>query len=236
MQDGWDGWNPANLQGIQSAFLLLYRENGPGWTGPTGFYSSDLEAPIPFGGSKTWWDMYLWSQGWTPPDNIMTVWVNNAYRPFILRAVLVVDYVPESLGWTGPMEYQLDMGQDYFIPLPVPTVTDPLQGTRMHITVYPLIPEPGSLVALTAGILGLAWRRKRQAQAPFRTRSAVLVSNMRARSIRPCPAFFASLLPTTRTHHSADTAAAPPFDMENRPRPGGGGTDMGAYEDNPDCD
>lgn len=162
MQDGWDGWNPVNTQGIPSAFLLLYRENGPSWAGPTGFYASDLESPIPFGGSKTWRDMYLWSQGWIPPDNVMTVWVNNAYRTFILRAVLVLDYVPDSLGWTGPREYELDMNQDYFIPLPVPTVTDPLQGTRMHVTVY-AIPEPSCLAVIGLGLvaIGPIVRRKR---------------------------------------------------------------------------
>lgn len=155
MHDGWDGWGPVSLQGRNSVFVLLYRQNGPGWTGPTGFYSDDPEAPIPYGGSKTWWDMCLWAQGYTVPGNTITVWINNVNRPFNLLGRLVIDYVPESLGWTGPMEYDLDLNQDYMIPLPVATVTDPLQGTRMHITVT-YVPEPCSLVALGMGIVGLA--------------------------------------------------------------------------------
>lgn len=160
-QDGYDGGSPVDLQGIGSAFLFLYRQNGPGWTGPTGFYAGDLEAPIPLGGSKTWSDMYLWAQGYTLPGNTITVWINNVNRPFTLLGRLVIDYVPESLGWTGPMEYDLDMNQDYTIPLPVATVTDPLRGTRMHITVT-YVPEPCSLVALGMGLVGLAAHRGRR--------------------------------------------------------------------------
>jgi len=152
--DGYDGGSPSDLSGKRGAFLLLYRQNGPGWTGPTGFYSGDLESSILFGGSKTWWDIYLWTQDYTHSGNVITVYIQTSYHPFLLHGLLVIDYVPESLGWTGPMQYELDLSQDYAIPLPIATVTDPLQGTRMHITVF-AVPEPSSLAALGLGIAGL---------------------------------------------------------------------------------
>ena len=60
-QDGYDGLPLATSWSVPGVHILLYRTNGPSWSGPTGFYGSDMESPIPEGGSKTWWDIYLWS-------------------------------------------------------------------------------------------------------------------------------------------------------------------------------
>ncbi len=153
-EDGYDGQTPRNLSGLQGAFVYAYRQNGPGWAGPTGFYSQDYEAPIPPGGNKTWWDIYLWAQGYTHSTQTATVWIGYSIHQLVPRALLVLDYVPESLGWTGPMRYELDLSQDYALQLPIASVTDPLQGTRMHITVF-AVPEPSPLAALGLGIVGL---------------------------------------------------------------------------------
>ena len=153
-KDGYDGQTPRNLSGLQGAFVHGYRQNGPGWAGPTGFYWEDYEAPIPAGGSKTWWDIYLWAQGYTHSSQTATVTIPYSIAALVPRALLVLDYVPDSIGWTGPIEYEIDMSVGAFLQLPITTVTDPLQGTRMHFTVYAPIPEPTSLVALATGVVG----------------------------------------------------------------------------------
>jgi len=164
---GWQPWQlPVDLTASARIFTLMYRQNGPGWAGPTGYYPDHLMPSIPPGGSATWWDIYLWAQDYTPdpPNSILfsTSGGNDpGERPCGYTGHLVLDYVPESAGWTGPMDFWLDLSVRSYFALPLVTTTDPLQGTRMHFTVYAPIPEPTSLLALATGVLGLAWWRKR---------------------------------------------------------------------------
>ena len=64
--DGYDGQIPVRPVYYSGVCWLLYRENGVDWAGLTGFYQQDFESPIPPGTSKTWWDIYMWSQNYTP--------------------------------------------------------------------------------------------------------------------------------------------------------------------------
>jgi len=78
---------------------------------------------------------------------------------------LVLDYVPEYMNWTGPRVFEFRDGGGLFN-VPIPTVTNPLDGVRMHLTVYAgPIPEPSSLLALAGAALttaGFAWRKRRR--------------------------------------------------------------------------
>ncbi len=165
-EDGYDGqWQ--GLFDWPGLYVALYRNSGPAWSGPTGFYTEDGESPIPWGASKTWWGFCLWAQNYTPPGH--TVTVLNDYEPNAgldpphgYIGQIVIDQVPEGVNWTGPMEYWFDMtvrGNTFL--MPIATVTDPLQGTRFHLTVY--TPEPCSLLALCAGIgaMGAVMRKRR---------------------------------------------------------------------------
>ena len=167
--EGYDGF-PLVVPPPSSAaiYVLLHRQTGPGWTGPTGFYASDPEPPIPTGGSHTWWDIYAWAQNYTPdpPDRFVLAIDSSPdrYPPAGFTGHLVLDQVPESANWTGPMDYWLDLSVRSEITLPLAIVTDPLQGTRTHLTVYAPIPEPSSLAGLGFALAGVGirvarWRR-----------------------------------------------------------------------------
>ena len=168
--DGYNGEYQWSGQGLPGVAIQPYRQNGPDWSGPTGFYWEDYRSPIPPGESKTWDDIYLWAQNYTPPGGMAVVWIDPyTPPPSGYTGKLVLDYVPASLGWTGPMEFELDLVNGMTLVLPAPTVTDPLEGVRMHITVY-AIPEPASLSVLVLAAAGFgaavsAVRRKKRGPA-----------------------------------------------------------------------
>jgi len=147
--------------------MLLYRVNGPSWSGPTGFYYMDLTSPIPDGGSYTWDNIYLWAQNYNVEGGVGQLMATSFYPepPSYYMCRLVLDYVPEYMNWTGPSVYEFS-ALGTLLDLPIPTVDNPLDGVRMHLTVYAgPIPEPSSLLALAgaaAATAGTLWRRRRR--------------------------------------------------------------------------
>jgi hypothetical protein len=167
--DGYDGQSTVDVSRAL-VFMSLYRENGPDWTGPTGFYYMDFGSPIASGTSKTWNDIRLWAHNYTPylgdREGIALFAPNPA--PHGYWAELVLDYVPASLNYAGPMRFAFSLDPNVtrgigYLPVQIITdPTDPTQVTRMHLTVY--APEPSSAAAILAGLAGFGavMRRRRK--------------------------------------------------------------------------
>jgi len=164
--DGYDGQQPYDptVRSGTGCATMLYRENGPSWSGPTGFYYMDLTSPIPSGGSYTWDNIYLWAQNYNVQGGVgqLSIMPDYPEAPSYYNFQLVLDYVPEYMNWTGPTVYEFRIGA--LLNVPIPTVTNPLDGVRMHLTVYAgPIPEPTTLLPLAGAALafGALWRRRR---------------------------------------------------------------------------
>jgi hypothetical protein len=175
-----DGWNGQQVEGQPpdwhfpdpGVYLRLYREQSGAWTGPTGMYGEVYASPIPAGGSKTWWDFYMWSHDYTPatPGQIAVGYgFIDEYGddpPRGYTGHLVIDQVPAGVTWTGPMDYWFRMTtNDQTFLMPLAEVSNPLRGTRFHLTVYDHpIPEPSSAAAILAGLVGFGavMRRRRR--------------------------------------------------------------------------
>jgi len=163
--DGYDGQSSWDPTGQSGAALMLYRENGANWSGPTGFYYIDLTSPLSDGSSYTWNNIYMWAQNYTVPGGVGQLMISPDYpvAPSYYNFQLVLDYVPEYMNWTGPRVFEFRRGGGLFN-VPIPTVTNPLDGVRMHLTVYAgPIPEPSSLLTLAGAALttaGFAWRKR----------------------------------------------------------------------------
>ncbi len=142
-----------------------------GWTGPTGFYKTDWRAPLSQSpGSSQTWRLYVWGDPTLPessPDIQVRFTSFSVEDPAIdLRLTLVGR--PEGvtggpvLGtvYTWPWGYYLD------ITLPVIRTTNGLEGYVFDLTAT-VVPEPSSLLALSAGLAGVVGAlRRRSAVRP----------------------------------------------------------------------
>lgn len=158
--DGYDA-NDRRITAIQGRFIGVYHEqNVDGWTGTTGFYSTDLRSPLNLipGQSKTW-TFYLWTDptwnyvlelNWGCLPETSPAFDKMEYKLKYVRAAEGItggESVPVGTSWLLNEHTQGTWG------FPVYKTTDGRTGYKFELTAT-VVPEPASLLALTGGLVG----------------------------------------------------------------------------------
>ena len=144
-----------------------FHEQGADWSSDTGFYSTDVRAPLQIkpGESKTW-TFYVWED--TSQNIVLELgWgYTTVNAPAFSSMNYVLTYVAPAQGVTnGPTvgkSVLLNENPQGTWRLPVYRTEDGRTGYVFSLTAT-VIPEPSSLLALLAGVAGIggvAWRRK----------------------------------------------------------------------------
>jgi len=166
--DGFDALDQRISQAAATYCGTYHERNLAGWAGDTGFYATDLRAPMPLvpGQSKTW-TFFLWEDpAWNIVLELGWGW-NSAATPAFNKMTYVLTYVRAAEGIAGGPAVGtsaiLNQQQQGTWSFPVYKTTDGRTGYMFTLTAT-VIPESSSLAAILAGLAGLGAvvRRRRR--------------------------------------------------------------------------
>ncbi len=161
--DGFDSSDVLMTSNPTDYYVGTYHNEADGWSGPTGFYSTDLRSTLPLtvGQSKTW-TFYMWGNPTVNgnPDGFLPLawgWEVPSSMQFTLT------YMRAPLGPTGPVIWTpvpvgtstVLEGQSSGWVFPTYDTTDGTTGYELQFTAT-VIPEPSSLLALGSSLFCLA--------------------------------------------------------------------------------
>jgi len=163
--DNYDDDQLIRTEGITSAVYAATYHNhtsiSDSWSGPTGFYDTDLCAPVPLraGESKSWL-IYLWA---TPgvPDTYDTISVSclmimPPFMPSEYDYTLTLAAKPSATSG-GPAigtTWRLSLPSGVSVELPIYRTDNGLTGYQFELTAT-AVPEPSSILALLSGLVGI---------------------------------------------------------------------------------
>lgn len=175
--DGYDGNDAQGGYGSYINIGVYHDQTQEDWTGPGGFYGTDIRAPLgtAAGDSKTW-RLYYWNNSDAPAEwteTFLTWYLNTGGLQDKLVWTLTFTRLPIGMGGWDPPPYGSpvlgetvllnDRGEGSWM-LQTYRTTNGLDGYIFDLTAT-VIPEPSSLLALVTGLAGLgAFLRRRRSR------------------------------------------------------------------------
>ena len=167
--DGYDSADDWLITSGSRMYVGTHHVNGVyGWTGETGFYSSDIRAPLQMQpGTSKLWTLYVWADPSVPADASYTRLYWDNYYALSDQLSFSIRVKANPAGVTGGpavgTQWDLSAQPHGVLTLPVFRTSNGLEGYAFDFTAT-VIPEPPSLLALSAflaPLAGLAVRRRR---------------------------------------------------------------------------
>lgn len=165
--DGFDA-NDQMVTANPYWYVATYKQYGDsGWTGSSGFYSTDMRSPVPLvlGQSKSW-QFYFWADQNCPYTFMEFQWGYDNHTP----AAEITYRLTYERAAVGGDSGSTPVGTSFILNsvpqgtwrLPVYKTSDGTNGYVFQLTAT-VVPEPSSLLALSLSLLplGLALARKR---------------------------------------------------------------------------
>ncbi len=150
--------------------VATYRAAEEGvWDGPTGFYSVEMRNPVVEVGATEAWDVLVWNSLALPAsaDELVLHW-DGVKEPLGYLVTLTLVKKPSGISAGPPEGTEWVLTARPYAPLrvalPTVRVADGRDGYVFRMTAT-LVPEPSSLLALSAGLAGMAGALRRRAGA-----------------------------------------------------------------------
>ena len=141
---------------------MYHEQYVSGWTGPTGFYKSDMRAPMAPDESKTWDSIYLWGDPhYAAPQMSLALQPSGfAHPPPERTYTLTLLAVPKDVTGAPAIgtTWMLPLNEQFTVTLPTYTTTNGLTGYQFAFSASAVTPEPA---ALALGLLLAAVGRRR---------------------------------------------------------------------------
>ncbi len=165
--DGFDAWDSVSYPsaGGMTHVGAYHSPDEDAWEGPAAFYGGDFRAPLTrYGESKTW-SIWLWNDPALPAESVeQRILMGGVPPPADHRVTLTLAAKPVGVTGGPPVGATWDLTRPPRVEFYLPTfrTTDGKQGYLLELRAT-LVPAPSSLLALSAGLAGLAGVMRRTA-------------------------------------------------------------------------
>ncbi len=167
--DGFDAWDSVSYpsSGGMTHVGAYHSPDEDGWEGPAAFYGGDFRAPLTQYGESRTWRIWLWNDPALPAESVEQRILTGGDPVPSHLVTLTLAAKPAGVTGGPPVGTTWDLISNLRVEFYLPTfrTADGKQGYLLELTAT-LVPEPSSLLALSAGLAGMAGVMRRAGERP----------------------------------------------------------------------